>query len=309
MLPFEIPTTFLAFASRGSHFAHWLEGLPALVRGVVKDWDLTYDGPPLHGYGALVVPVRTAGGRSAMLKLNLPHDEAQHEHLALEAWRGNGTVRLLGADPHRWALLLERLHSNEDLTKMSDVAACEVVAGFYERLHVLALPQLRTLSSYLERWTDDLVRLPRDAPVPRRLVERAISLGRELVSQPSTNGTMVHGDLHYFNVLAADREPWLVIDPKPMSGNPHYEVAPMLWNRWEEAVGSGNVRDAVRRRFHTLIEIARLDEDLARDWVIVREVHNALWTIQDAARAGVSLTREDKDWITVSITIAKAVTD
>ena len=64
---------------------------------------------------------------------------------------------------------------------------------------------------------------------------------------PRTDARLIHGDLHYENVLAADREPWLVIDPKPMAGDPHYELAPMLWNRWDEVVASGDVRDAVRR--------------------------------------------------------------
>jgi streptomycin 6-kinase len=118
---------------------------------------------------------------------------------------------------------------------------------------------------------------------------------------------MIHGDVHYFNVLAGDREPWLVIDPKPMSGDPHYEVAPMLWNRWEEVVGSGNVRDAVRRRFFTLVDAGGLDEDRARAWVVVREVHNALWAVQDAREAGQGLTEEDRAWITTAVAIAKAV--
>ena len=83
---------------------------------------------------------------------------------------------------------------------------------------------------------------------------------------------MIHGDLHYENVLAGDREPWLVIDPKPMSGDPHYELAPMLWNRWDEAVATGDLRIALRRRFHTLVDAAGLDEDRARDWVVVRMV-------------------------------------
>ena len=61
---------------------------------------------------------------------------------------------------------------------------------------------------------------------------------------------MIHGDLHYENVMAADREPWLAIDPKPMSGDPHYELAPMLWNRFEE-LATGDVRDGVRRRAST----------------------------------------------------------
>ena len=75
--------------------------------------------------------------------------------------------------------------------------------------------------------------------------------------------------------------PWLVIDPKPMSGDPHYEPAPMLWNRFDEY--AGDVRDGVRRRFHTLVDAAGLDEDRARDWVVVRMVINANWAVEDAA--------------------------
>jgi streptomycin 6-kinase len=118
---------------------------------------------------------------------------------------------------------------------------------------------------------------------------------------------MIHGDLHFENVLAGDREPWLVIDPKPVSGDPHYEPAPMLWNRWEEMVRSGDVRDAVRRRFHTLVDVAELDEDRARDWVVVRMLHNAMWTVRDAERAGRRLDADEQEWLTRCVTIAKSV--
>ncbi len=306
-LPFEIPPTFAAYAGRDERFAQFLQGLPQLVSEVVEEWELTHDGAPRHGMAALVVPVRTAGGSPAVLKLNLPHDEARHEHLGLQAWQGNGAVRLLRADPHRWALLLERLHADEDLRSVDEVEACEIVAGFYERLHVPALPQLHRLSSYVKRWTDRLAGLASDAPVPRRLVEQAVSLGRSFVGDPATDERMIHGDLHYENVLAADREPWLVIDPKPMAGDPHYEVAPMLWNRWDEVVASGNVREAVRRRFFALVDTAMLDEDRARDWVVVRELHNVLWTIEDAARERRALDADDREWITIAVAIAKAV--
>jgi streptomycin 6-kinase len=175
------------------------------------------------------------------------------------------------------------------------------VAGLYPRPHVPALPQLRSQTLYIERWTDDLARLPRSAPVPHRLVEQAVSLGRDLVVDPASVGTMIHGDLHYQNVLSGDRAPWLVIDPKPTSGDPHYEVAPLLWNRWDEL--HGNVRDGVRRRFHTTVDAAGLDEDRARDWVVVRMVHNAMWEIGDHSEA------PDHDYLTRCVTIAKAVQD
>ena len=106
-------------------------------------------------------------------------------------------------------------------------------------------------------------------------------------------------------MLAADREPWLVIDPKPLSGDPHFEVAPLIWNRWDEVVASGDLRFAVRQRFYTAIDAAGLDEERARDWVIVRQMLNVLWTLEDAG-GDESLPQ---DWLTRNIAIVKAIQD
>jgi streptomycin 6-kinase len=309
LLPFDLPAGLLAFRDREPSWYAWLAGLPRLLRDVVEEWGLEYDGPPRHGYCALVVPVRTAGGRPAVLKLAWPDDEGEHEHLGLQVLQGNGMVRLYRADPRRQAMLLERLHADETLAGVDDLEACEVVGRLYERIHVPAPPQLRPLTAYIERWTDDLAALPRDAPVPRRLVEQVVALGKDFVGDADSTGTMIHGDLHYDNVLAGDREPWLAIDPKPMSGDPHYEVAPMLWNRWDDVLASGDVRGTLRRRFHTVVDTAGLDERRARDWVVVREVHNVLWTINDARASGRPLDAEDRESITRAVTVAKAVQD
>lgn len=302
-----LPPGVLAFAERGPDWADFVDRLPGLLRGLVAEWGLVVDGPPTHGFCALVVPVR-ADGAEAVLKIAFPDEESEHEALVLQHWGGRGAARLLRADPHRRALLLERLHTR-DLNDLWDVEACEIVGGLYGRLHVPAPPQLRTVASYVERWTAALAGLPRDAPIPRRLVEQARSLSGDLTADSSGAGRVVHGDLHGENVLAGDREPWLVIDPKGVSGDPHYEPAPMLWNRWGEVVASGNVRDAVRRRFHAVIDAAGLDEDRARDWVVVRTVLNAHWSVEDAQRAHRALDAEERAWITRCISIAKAVQD
>jgi streptomycin 6-kinase len=295
-----LPPEVTDFAGRGPAWAEWVRRLPRLVASILAEWELAVDGDARSGWTALVVPVTTDTGERAVLKLVCPGEEEEHEHLALQRWGGDGAVRLLRADPARRALLLERLH-RRDLTGLPDLEACEIMAGLYARLHVPALPQLRTQTRYVERWTDDLARLPRSAPIPHRLVEHAVSLGRDLVTDPASVGTMIHGDLHYENVLAGEREPWLVIDPKPTSGDPHYEVAPMLWNRWDEL--RGDVRDGVRRRFHTVVDAAGLDEDRARDWVIVRMIHNAMWEIEDHP------ADPDRDYLTMCLSIAKAVQD
>jgi streptomycin 6-kinase len=305
----SIPEGLARNRALGADWAGWLDRLPRLADDLLAEWGLSPDGEAMHGFCSLVLPVRTPDGEAAVLKVTFDgDDESEFEALVLHRAGGAGLVRLLRADPGRRALLLERLHAR-DLSTVGDTEACGVVAGLYGRIHRPAPPQLRTVTSYVERWAAALGALPRDAPMPHRMVEQAVSLAGDLVADPASVGTTVHGDLHHHNVLAADREPWLAIDPKAMSGDPHYEPAPMLWNCWERVVASGNVRGAVRRRFHTLVDEAGLDEDRARDWVVVRMVVNANWTIEDAGRTGRSLDAEEREWITRCLAIAKAVQD
>lgn len=304
--PVPVPPGLLALPSLGERWTAWLAGLPRTVAALLEEWDLVPDGPVAHGRCSMVVPVRTADGAAAVLKVGWPHEEARHEPLALQHWHGDGAVLLLRADPHRWALLLERAHPR-DLTTIDDVEACHVVGGLLARLHRPAPPQLSPLSTAVAGWTERLAALPRSAPVPRRLVEQAVALGRDLATDPATDGTLVHTDAHYENALAADREPWLVIDPKPLSGDPHYEVAPLLWNRWDEATRAP--RTVLQRRLDALVDALDLDRDRARDWVVVRELCQALWTVEEADRRGGELSAADRDQLTRVVTIVKAVQD
>lgn len=285
-------------AARGPLWADWVEALPRTVQLLMSQWQLLSDGTSTHGHCSLVVPVRTAEGLAAVLKVGFPEQDSEHEHLVLRRWGGAGAVRLLSADPYRRGLLLERL-GRDDLAGVPDDDACRIVAGLYGSIHVPPLPQLRSLSGCLEVWSAELAGLSRSAPIPRRLVEQAIALGADLAVDRSKPDRVLHTDLHYANVLCGDRERWLVIDPKPLNGDPHYEIAPMLWNRWDEI--AGNVRAGVRRRLWILAEAAGFDEDRVRAWVLVRMVHNAMWELEE--------NRPDRTWLTRCIAVAKAVQD
>lgn len=285
-------------ASRGPQWARWVDALPGIAESAMQRWALGPDGDPTNGHCSLVLPVRTADGVAAVLKIGFPDEESQNEHLALRRWGGRGAVRLLGADPNQRTLLLERLDTT-DLGGIPETEACRVIADLYRSLHTPALPSLRPLSEFVERWTADLDALPRSAPIPRRLVEQAVALGRDLANDTAVPDRVIHTDLHYANVLSG-RGGWLAIDPKPRNGDPHYEIAPMLWNRWGEI--AGDVRDGVRRRLRTLVDAAGFDEHRARDWVVVRMVHNAMWAVQDGPHI-------DPGWLTTCIAVAKAVQD
>ena len=243
---------------------------------VVADWKLISDGPA----DGTSLPVRSEGV-PAVLKI----DAHEHAHLVLRRWNGDGAVRLLRADPHRNTILVERFGPG---LGTEDDAACAIVATLYPRLHVPAMPQLSSLPTLLEAWSDDFTQLPRSAPIPHRLIEQAVTLCRDLATLPADH--VLHGDLHYGTVRSAGREPWLATFPAPVNGDPAFEVAPMLWNRWDRIADA--VRWGVQRRFYALVDAAGFDEERARSWALLRIVRAAV----DSLVVGTDLTR----WVTLA---------
>lgn len=266
----------------------WLRRLPRLIDDALERWELTVDGAPRHGQCALVIPVSARGatlahapdGR-AVLKLTWPHREASTEHLALRNWNGEGAVRLLAADPAAYVLVLERLDADRDLTRVPILEACEVIGGLFRRLDRPAGPQFDALTTRARRWLDHL-RLGHSL-VPRRLTEQA-STTMEHLLDGTVDGRLVHEDLHDMNVLAPldpARGDWLAIDPKPVSGEWAYAVAPLVWNRADATAAAANLRRHVRLRADIVADCAGLDPDRVTRWTFVRLVLNALWAGRD----------------------------
>jgi streptomycin 6-kinase len=300
----DVPAELRARRAGRPSWDDWLARAPRLADNLIEEWSLRVDGRAVSGQCAMVVPVRTADDRAGVLKISWPHWEAETEHLALRAWHGDGAVELWRADPRRYALLLERARADRDLRSVGVIEACEVVAGLYGRLHVAPLPQTRRLSDLCREWADRLPMLLDTNLVSRRFVTQAQRLLADLADDPATDAALIHSDLHYFNVLAATREPWLVIDPKPLAGDPAYEVAPLLWNRWDEVLAAGSSREALLARMYAVADTARLDENRVRDWIVVREVCNVLWAYEDELTEAVPIPT---DWVTTAVTILKAV--
>jgi streptomycin 6-kinase len=273
----------------------WLASLPRLVEESLAQWDLRLDGDAMHGMCALVLPVRRQDESLAVLKITWPHVDAEYEHLALQRWGGHGAVRLLAANPGRWSMLLERLNSGRDLSDVPIDEACRVIGDLLRQLDHPAIPQLSRLSAEAASLVERLGSPP--SAIPRRFVEQARALLADLATDDAVDSRTVNTDLHYWNVLEADRQPWLAIDPKPMAADPAFAATPALWNRWEEAVASGDLRRHLRRRLSIICETADLDEERAQAWSIVREVQNGLWAVDD----------EDADELTKAIAIIKAM--
>lgn len=289
----DVPPTLVAFHRKhfGDDGLPWIAALPDLAAHWLRRWDLRLDGPPAHGMVSLILPVTRADGTRAALKLQPMNEENAGEPIALRAWDGDGVVRLLDHDEGSGAMLLERLDAARPLSIVrDDDASFQILAELLARLVAVPAPGgLRRLDDIAARMLDQvpwaLPRLRDDAD--RRLVEVCAAAVRELIGEPGDR--LLHWDLHHDNVLAtypsSGREPWLAIDPKPLTGDPGFELLPALCDRWADVVATGDVRGAVRRRFDLMTEILGLDRRRARGWTLGRVLQNALWDVEDGESA------------------------
>ncbi|MER6139127.1 aminoglycoside phosphotransferase family protein [Streptomyces sparsogenes] len=286
--PIDVPDAFAAsYGTQGASARAWLAGLPRLGGDFLDRWELRPDGPAAHGMASLVLPVRRADGTPAVLKLQEPREETAGVVAGLRAWRGGGVVRLLDHDEESGTQLLERLDAGRPLSSLADDhAALGILAELMARLTSVPAPEglrgLGDIAAAMLDTTPRAVRALRDS-AERRLVRDCASAVAELLGEPGDR--LLHWDLHYDNVLAGEREPWLAIDPEPLAGDPGFELLPALDNRWDEVVATGDVARAVLRRFDLLTEVLGLDRRRAVGWTLGRVLQNALWDIEDGKPA------------------------
>jgi len=252
-------------ASRDAQGREWLVELPALVEELKGAWGLSLGPAFAHeGYTAVVLPAERADGTPAVLKFSFPHMEGSDEAAGLRFWDGEPTVRLLEADEPRQALLIERCVPGHDLHVLPEAERDAVLAGLIRRLwrRPAAGHSFRPLATMIAYWSEETLGDEERWPDPP-LVREGLAAWREL-AVPHVDDVMLATDVHAGNVLAAQREPWLVIDPKPFLGDPAYDATQHLFDAQQrlEADPKGFVG-----RFAGLLD---LDDARVRAWTFAR---------------------------------------
>lgn len=273
----------------------WLAGLPGLLADVVEGWGLQPDGPPFPLSIHWVVPVAGPDGAPAVLKVGLPGDgHLAAEAAALRAYGGRGAVRLLAYDHDRGALLLERAEPGtpaRELVPREDGAALAALLSVRRDLHAAAvpadLPALDRLQRSFDQYQDTF---PDGGPLPHRLVTTAARLFDELCSSTARR-VVLHGDLHFENVLRSGRRPWLAIDPHGWVGDPGYDLGAILYNPDPHLPHPGRL-ELVPGRLEQLVEAA---EDVPREraiaWCFVKAVLSDVWNTSGVEPAANPATR------------------
>jgi streptomycin 6-kinase len=275
-----VPTNLAHGASVDAATAAWLPGMPAAVHDAAARWGLAL-GEPFEpgGETAWVAPARTAEGAELVLKVGRWHEEAEHEALALRLWDGAGAVRVL-ADEVRdgsLVLLLERCVPGTPLRERPEPEQDEVVARVLRRTWSTPVPAgspLRPLRALTTLWADETAVRAQERPevVDPGLVAAALEVLRE--RPPAVAGpddVLLVTDLHAGNVLAAQREPWLLIDPKPYVGEAAYDVVQHLLNCRERLLADPPGLTA------RMAGLTGCDPDAVRRWTFARCLTELWW--------------------------------
>ena len=229
---------------------------------------------------------RGSDAEPVVLKLSFPDGWFADETRAIAEVAGNGMVRLLDHDPGGAQLLERALPGTSLLGSRDEAEGNEVAAGVLERLWRPAPAGFVTVAEEASRWADTMpLRHVREmAPFERPLLDLAVETLRDLAA---TQGepVLLHGDLHHGNVLAAEREPWLAIDPKPLVGEREFDVTALLRDRREEVLADPDPHARLQRRFDQLTELFGCDRRRLREWSFAILVDYGLWDFEVNARS------------------------
>jgi streptomycin 6-kinase len=262
----RIPSRLAANCRKTPERAAWLDRLPEVLRSLEHLWALTPDAPldaeePSCSYVAAVL---AANGRPAVLKIAMPHMEGEHEIHGLRFWDGDPTVRLLEADDELGAVVLERCKPGTTLRALAEYDQDVVISGLLRRLWrpPLTPHPFRSLSTLTEYWTKETLGQIEQGP-DMGLVREGLQLFEDLPCN-ATRNVLLATDLHAGNVVRAEREPWLVIDPKPFVGDPAYDATQHLLNC------RTRLRLDPDRTIRSFADLAGIEHERVRLWTFAR---------------------------------------
>lgn len=276
--PFPVPANLRAGVARSgsAEMQSWAAALPDRVSDLSRRWQVeVYEPFQPGGNGSWVAPARDVRGRDAVLKVGWTHTEARDEAEGLTFFGGEGAVHVYAYehDGPTTAILLERCRPGHELRNQPEVKQHEVITDLLLRLWQVPLlldHPFRPLTLMCDEWADQSA--ARHEATPGVLDPGMIRAGLQLfrtLPRTATTSALLCTDLHAGNVLAGTRRPWLLIDPKPYVGDPHYDVLQHLLNC------ADTLQDDPCALLGRVAELAGLDADRVHQWLFARCVQES----------------------------------
>lgn len=269
--------------AKGEMGVKWLKEIPQIIKQLEKDWEIKV-GKPFDLYFNYAVSATRNDGASVVLKIVFPDDKQfQSEVDALKVFNGESCVTLLEVDSEHFTMLLEKAEPGVALDPWKDDnEATKVIASVIKKL-AKPVPQqhhftdvkdfAKDISNFKQKYKES-------NPLPEYLIDKAEELIKHLIDT-STSVVVNHGDLHHGNILSAEREPWLAIDPKGIVAEPTFETGSMLRNPYPELANKPDIDEILTNRIRILAEELELDPIRIQQWGLVQAILGAIWRVED----------------------------
>jgi streptomycin 6-kinase len=270
----------------GAEGERWIGALPAKVAALAQRWDLSVrtDSPFTNGFVSWAAPaLRRGDGAPAVLKIPYPDRESLHEATALREYAGEGAVRLYEHDPQTGAMLLERLTPGTPVADLAPEDGIGIACALLRRLRRAVPPghPYILVRDEAARWAGRFETAAREghALLPRPIAGHAAAVARQFAAEDGA--TLVNRDPNLGNFLRAEREPWLLIDPKPLVGDPAFDSGHLLVDTLRTDPSPRRTTDFAAR----IADGLGVDRDRVRRWTLVRAAENCLWQTGEYAAA------------------------
>jgi streptomycin 6-kinase len=286
---FEIPEKFVRqmLAFHGAKGQKWIERLPAILAACERRWGLTIGAPFSNLSFHYVTSATNRAGEPVVVKACSPTREFTKEMEAIRFFDGHGMAQLLAFDADDEVMVLERLLPGTLLKTVKDDE--QAMSGAASVMKQLWRP-VPTGAPFptVQDWGKGFKRLRQHyngghGPFPKALLEQAERLFAELENS-MVEPVLLHGDLHQENILAAQRHPWLAIDPKGLIGEPAYEIGALLRNPLPELLQMPDPKRVLARRVDQLAAELGLDRERIRGWGLAQAVLSAWWGVEDEGK-------------------------
>jgi streptomycin 6-kinase len=286
---FNIPENFASFMIElfGEEGRAWLDRLPSILANCEERWHLTIDAPVKNLSFNYVAPGVLGDGTEVMLKTGLT-DEFPSQSEALHHFNGRGMVQLLACDVQDAVMLMERLKPGTSLRTVEDDEAAISAAAQVMRKIWHPLPEQHYPFPTVVDWSKGFARLRRrydggTGPIPAGIFDKAEKLYAELCASMA-EPVLLHGDLHQDNILAAERQPWLAVDPKGVIGEPAYETGALLRNFWPDILSVSNPKSLMARRIDQLSAELGFERERIYNWGFAQAVLSVIWGVEDTGK-------------------------
>lgn len=272
-----------AFSTRAS----WDAVAYEMLRTVLDRWGLTAGESYLGGYSGTVLRVTTAEGDPAVLKVAFPHAEGVPEAIGLETLGAGLAPAVLRQDAWAWALLLERIDPGTPLSASALPVrdALEIGGALLARVSAAGpAPGMPTLAEVVAGYAE-AARSRRPGQLGRLAELGVASLVGEAIDEldrlaaDESSPAFVHGDLNPGNLLRA-HDGWRVVDPKPMIGDPAYDLWPLVGQLGTPFTAT-DAADALGRQLAVAASAAGIDPVRAIRWAFARSGLNVTWYLAE----------------------------